>query len=160
MHSEDDTSGRRLKIRIFVLSVCLTGLLLPSVLGLLVRAVLASRGVNVISLSQGATWMAPLTLLFLIPFLLFALLVKRVMRCTLSPAPCRYRVRLYVLAGAFAGMTATLAYLLTAWLQTAEGIGMVVAMAAITGPIVLFLAVCGALAGAGLGWLVWRVRGR
>jgi len=80
------------------------------------------------------------------------------MRRTLSDSPCGYRVRLHVLVGAFTGMTATLTYVLTAWLQTVEGIGMVVAMAPITGLIVLFLAVCGALAGGGLGWLVWRVR--
>lgn len=160
METSQERQAAPLSVRRFFRTVLLTGLLLPAVLGLVIRTVLQIQGVGVVSLAQGAAGVMPLTLLFLIPYFLLAMLIRRVLVKTHARGELPFRRWWCVSVGAFAGMTLVCIFLLSTMLPDYEALTMVVFMWPLTFPIMLVLEVGGVLAGGMLGWLAWRIRSR
>ena len=79
METSWERQAAPLSVRRFFRAILLTGLLLPAALGIVIRTVLQIQGVGVVSLAQGAAGVMPLTLLFLIPYFLLAMLIRRVL---------------------------------------------------------------------------------
>jgi hypothetical protein len=99
-------------------------------------------------------------LLFLLPYFLLAMLIRRVLVKTHARGELPFRRWWYVSVGAFAGMTLVCIFLLSTMLPDYEALTMVVFMWPLTFPIMLVLTVGGVLAGGMLGWLAWRIRSR
>lgn len=143
--------------RLFSLML-LTGALLPSILGIAVWTMLRIRGVGVVGLAQGAAGVLPLTLFFLIPYLVLGMLAYRVLvRMHARGAP-PFRRWWHISLGAYGGMTLVGIFLLVTLLPDYEAMTMVVFMWPLTLPFILVFELGGVLAGGALGWIAWRVR--
>ena len=137
-----------------------TGLLLPACLGIVIRSVLAVKGVQVATWSEGAAWVMPLTLMFLIPFALLAHYSRSVLRRVRRRGMARFRMWLYIFVAAYLGMTVGLGVLLVDVLQSIEGIAHVVAFWPFTLPYLLLWGIGSAVVAGPAGWLVWAVWSR
>ena len=138
----------------------LTGLLLPAALGVMVRSILQIQGIGVVGLAEGAAAVIPLTLFFLPPYFLLALLIRRVLLMTHARGEMRFRRWWYISSGAYIGMTLVSMFLLSSILPDYEAITMVVFMWPLALPYVLVLELGGVLAGGVLGWIAWWIRSR
>jgi hypothetical protein len=145
--------------RLFLLTY-LTGLLLPAALGIVIRSVLAAKGVSVATWSEGAGWVMPLTLMFLIPFALLAHYSRSVLRRVRRRGMARFRKWLYIFVAAYLGTTLGLGVLLVDVLQSIEGIAHVVAFWPFTLPYLLLWGIGSAVVAGPAGWLVWAVWSR
>lgn len=160
METSRERQAAPLSVRRFFRAILLTGLLLPAALGIVIRTVLQIQGVGVVSLAQGAAGVMPLTLLFLIPYFLLAMLIRRVLVKTHARGGLAFRRWWYVAVGAFVGMTLVCIFLLSTMLSDYEALTMVVFMWPLAFPIMLAYELPGVLAGGVLGWLAWWIRSR
>lgn len=147
-------------VRILFRTILLTGLLLPAVLGIAIRTILQIQGIGVVSLAQGATGVIPLTLLFLIPYFLLAMLVRLMLVKTHARGELPFRRWWYVSVGAYVGLTLVCIFLLSIVMPDFEALAMVVLMWPLTFPFMLAYEVPGVLAGGILGWIAWWIRNR
>ena len=143
-------------IRNLVGAACAAGILLPSILGLLIRAVLSAKGVQVASLSEGLVWIFPLTLMVCFPFAAFALIAELSLKKAYAKRKSRFQMRLRVFKGALIGMIIVLGILLISVLQNIESIAYFIAFWPITIPAVMLYALAGGLIGAIVGWISAR----
>ncbi|MEJ2479028.1 MAG: hypothetical protein P8Y78_02405 [Acidihalobacter sp.] len=139
-------------------TILLTGLLLPAGLGVMIRTILQIQGVGVVGLAEGAAGVLPLTLFFLPPYFLLALLIRRVLLGMHARGEMPLRRWWYISVGAYAGMTLVCMFLLSSILPDYEAITMVVFMWPLTFPYVLVLELGGVLAGGVLGWIAGWIR--
>ena len=160
METPQERQAAPLSVRRLFRTVLLTGLLLPGVLGLVIRTVLQIQGVGVVSLAQGAAGVIPLTLLFLIPYFLLAVLVRLILLKTHARGERPFRRWWYVSVGAYVGLTLVCIFLLSVVLPDFEALAMVVLMWPLTFPFMLAYEVPGVLAGGVLGWIAWWIRSR
>ncbi|MEJ2631166.1 MAG: hypothetical protein P8011_14630 [Acidihalobacter sp.] len=158
METSQERQAAPLSVRRFLRTFPLAGLLPPAVLGIVIRTVLQIQGIGVVSLVQGAAGLMSLSLLFLLPYFLLAMLIRRVLVKTPTRGELPFRRWWYVSVGAFAGMTLVCIFLLSTMLPDYEALTMVVFMWPLTFPIMLVLAVGGVFAGGIPGWLAWRIR--
>ncbi|AOV17646.1 hypothetical protein BJI67_11770 [Acidihalobacter aeolianus] len=141
--------------------VLLTGLLLPAILGIAIWLVLAVMGVRVVEPATGlALAVLPLTLLFLIPYFILAMLMRVVLVKKHARGPLPFRIWLHVAVGGYVGVTVVSIWLLSGLLPDFEAASMVAAMWPLTLPFVLLLDLGGVMLGGIVGWLVWKLRGR
>lgn len=147
-------------IRALVLSICATGFLLPSFWGMVVRAVLVARGVAVVSWSQGAALIGPLTILFLFPWIFFALLTNSVLSTVNRRNPREVPKWLHMFLAGFIGLTLTFSFLLIDLLQDVGETPLFLAMFPFTVFVPLLLGAGGVVLGALAGWLVWLMRAK
>lgn len=145
-------------IILLVKSIIITGLLLPSVLAIIVRTYLWTKGVDVVSLIEGAKWIIPLTIVFFVPFLILAFLTRRILLRTLKRNKAVFSKWLNICVGALIGTTTILGYLLVGILQSMEAVAYWPFLWPITLPRELLHASGGALLGGLFGWLWWVVR--
>lgn len=139
----------------------LTGLLLPALLGIAIWLVLAVMGVRVVDPATGlALAVVPLTLFFLIPYFILAVLVRAVLIKKHARGPLPFRKWRHIALGAYAGATVISVGLLASLLPDFEAASMVAVMWPLTLPFVLLYELGGMVLGAAFGWLVWKVRGR
>lgn len=136
----------------------LTGGLLPAILGGVVWTILLIMGVGVVDLTQGAAGVLPLTLFFLIPYLVLALLTRRVLVRMQARGTLPFRRWWHFCLGAYVGMTLVSIFVLVTLLPDYESMTMVTFMWPLTLPFILVCDLGGVLVGAILGWIVWRVR--
>ena len=141
-------------------TILLTGLLLPAVLGVVIRTILQIQGIGVVGLAEGAAGVIPLTLFFLIPYFLLAMLIRRVLVKMHARGAVPFRRWWYVSVGAFIGMTLASISLLSTMLPDYEAMTMVVFLWPLTFPFMLVFEVGGVLAGGVLGWIAWWLRSR
>lgn len=140
--------------------ILLTGLLLPAALGIAIWLVLAAMGVRVVDPASGlALAVVPLTLFFLIPYFILAVLVRAVLIKKHARGPLPFRKWRHVGFGAYVGATVVSVGLLGSLLPDFEAASMVAAMWPLTLPFVLLYELGGAVLGGAFGWLVWKVRG-
>ena len=142
----------------FVAIIYVTGLLLPAILGLIIRAILAAKGIEVVSLSQGLEWVIPLTLFFLVPFVLYGLATNFFLSKAVRGTLAELQKKSHICVGGFMGMSMSLGYLLIIILQSIEGIAHAVAFFPFLIIGIILWASGGILAGFILGWAVWKIR--
>ena len=151
-------------IRRLVRAIWIGGLILTPLVGLVARQTLAARGISVVDLSRGISLILPVTLLFEIPFLVLALIVRRLLKKTVQQDPETLPKWLHTCWGAFAGLIAVMAYVqLDAFAYAGPGgfsevVGMMLALWMFTLPSFLAIGAVGAAVGAVLGQLAWRLR--
>ncbi len=151
-------------IRRLVRTIWIGGLILTPLVGLAARQTLAARGVPVVDLSRGAALILPLALFFEVPFVILAMIVRRLLRKIARTGPGALTKWLYMSGGSFAGMLAVIAYSqFDMFLYSGPGgfgevVGMMLALWMLTLPSVLAIGAVGAAVGAVLGQLAWRIR--
>ena len=160
METSQERQAAPRSVRRLFRTILLTGLLLPAVLGLVIRTVLQIQGVGVVSLAQGAAGVIPLTLLFLIPYFLLAVLVRLILLKTHARGERPFRRWWYVSVGAYVGLTLVCIFLLSVVMPDFEALAMVVVMWPLTFPFMLAYEVPGVLAGGVLGWIASWIRSR
>lgn len=142
-------------VRRFFLITLLTGLLLPSVIGLVVWIVLFNLGIGVVNLAQGAAIVLPFTLFFFLPYLLLGMFTRSVLIKLNTPEKMHSHRKWYIAIGAYTGLTLISIFMLSMILPDFEGIAMVVFMWPLTFPVVLIFEIIGVLAGSVFGWVIW-----
>ncbi|TDK47469.1 hypothetical protein [Antarcticimicrobium luteum] len=151
-------------VRRLVRAIWVGGLILTPLVGLAARQTLAARGIPVVGLSRGVSLILPVTLFFEVPFVILAAIVRRLLRKTVRQQPEALTRWLYMSAGSFAGMLATIAYSqFDMFLYSGPGgfgevVGMMLALWMLTLPSFLAIGAAGAGVGAVVGQLLWRLR--
>lgn len=159
MNPDERAADYRSSLRFFKL-VFLTGLLLPAVLGIVIRTIIAAKGVPVATWTEGVAWVLPLTLFILIPYALLAFYSRHVLLKVRDKPAARFQMWLYIFIGAYAGMTSSLSFLLVQVLQSIRDIAHVVAFWPFTIVGVLLWAMGGAFIAGLVGWIVWAIQYR
>jgi len=151
-------------ITILVYTIIITPLLLPTLLGIVIRISLQAKELPVVSWLEGAGLVLVLTLWFIIPFLILSYATKRVLLKLSEKHSPVFSKWFHIFVGAFLGVTLAAADQLLSVLQ-AQGpgglpnaVGLMVALWVIVVlDLVLFSALAG-LFGAALGWIIWFAR--
>lgn len=145
--------------RMLVRATWITGLILPSLVGLIAMGILQSRGIPVVSLGEGLRLVIPFTLFVSWPFAILAWVLNRIF--TSLPASDRglwvgWNI---VAAGAFLGLSVALGYyIIEPMLYSgpggfAEVVSMMVLMWMITLPLLLAISIGGVVSGGVIGAL-------
>jgi hypothetical protein len=144
-------------IKILSVAIYSTGLFLPSIVGLIVRAIVSAQGLPVVSIAEGAFWMVLFAACFFPPFAVLGWLAQLILNGFQKSSPHRVRPTFFLFGGAFVGMTIVLGSLLPNILKRIDFVAGVLALWIITIPAFLLYGAAGSVAGALLGWIIWRV---
>ena len=146
--------------RYLLAGIVLTGLFLPSLMGIVIRLALSARGVDVVTWEQGARWMLPLTLFFLPAYLLLAgLAYRRLLHRVIRRGQALGRWW-HVFLGAYLGLVTISIYLLATSLQHIRDTAHLIAFWPLTLPWISLWLLAGAATGALCGGVLWRWRRR
>ena len=134
-----------------------TGLLLPISLGVLAREMLKAQDVAVVSWSEGSALVFLLAIWIDIPFLVLAVLTRKILVRTILQNPNSFSLRFWIAVGAFIAVTLTNGYML--WIlyvgpRFAEAVIMTMYFSFITIPYLVLQSAVAALVGGVIAWLV------
>ena len=146
--------------RYLLAGIVLTGVLLPSLVGIVIRLALSARGVDVVTWEQGARWMLPLTLFFLPTYLLLAGLAYRRLLRRVIPRRQAFGYWWHLYLGAYLGLVTISIYLLATSLEHIRDTAHLIAFWPLTLPWISLWLFAGMMAGALCGVVLWRWRRR
>lgn len=144
-------------IKILSVAIYYTGLLLPSIGGLIVLAIVSAQGLPVVGVGEGAFWIFLFTICFFPPFRVLAWLAHLILNRVRKNVLHRFRPTFFVFGGAYVGMTIVLTSFLPNILKRIDFVAHVVVLWMITIPGFLLYGFVGSVAGALVGWIIWRV---
>jgi hypothetical protein len=146
--------------KILVQAIWITGLVLPSLTGLLAIGILQSRGISTVSLSRGFALIVPLTLFVEIPFAILAWVMHQIFKNVPADDRGLWMGWNIVSAGALFGLVvAVMSCIIEPMLYHgpggfAEAVSMMMMLWMITLPVLLVWSIGGVIAGGFLGGLL------